>query len=113
MLSSVLRAAPVRSTTEPPDVLESTDVEETLAPLWRVICHDDPITTMDFVVEILRGIFRLTTARATELMYQVHYTGSALVGHWPEDVARRKVRRATSRARTAGFPLTFTVEKDD
>ena len=87
------------------------EVEETLAPLWRVVCHDDPVTTMDFVVEVLRSVFRVTAARAIELMYRVHYTGSAVVGHWPEEVARKKVTRATALARGKGFPLTFTVEE--
>lgn len=95
------------------EVEEEQEGREALAPLWRVVCHDDPITTMDFVVEILRSVFRQTQQRAVELMYRVHYTGSAVVGYYPEEVARRKVDRATSLARARKFPLTFTVEEDD
>lgn len=97
--------------TTSPEVEVEVDLEEKLAPLWRVVCHDDPVTTMDFVVEVLRGVFRVTKPRAVELMWRVHYTGSAVVGHWPESVARKKVGRATSRARGEGFPLTFSLEQ--
>lgn len=101
--------------TKDPDVERDTDAgeEETLAPLWRVICHDDPVTTMDFVVEVLTQVFRLPTARAFELMLRVHHTGSAVVGRWPEAVAKARAERAQAKARAAGFPLTFTVERDE
>lgn len=93
-------------------VEESTEIVERLAPLWRVICHDDPITTMDFVVQVLTQVFRVPLATATEIMLRVHYTGSAVVGLWPEEVARRKANRARAKARAASFPLAFTVEPD-
>ncbi len=94
-----------------PEILTEEETRERLSPLWRVICHDDPITTMDFVVEVLRSVFRISQARAVELMYRVHHTGSAVIGHWPEEAARRKVERATSLARGRGYPLTFTIEE--
>ena len=87
--------------------------KEELAPLFRVICHDDPVTTMDFVIEVLRGVFRIPHVRAVDLMMEVHTKGAALVGRYPESTAKSKVDRATSLARGRGFPLTFTVEPDD
>lgn len=97
-----------------PIVVEETDVEadESLAPLWRVVCHDDPVTTMDFVVTVLTRVFRQPVPRAVEVMYRVHFTGAALVGLWPEDVARSKVDRAHLMARAEGYPLTFSTEAD-
>lgn len=98
-----------------PTVTEETDVEaqDLLAPLWKVVCHDDPVTTMDFVVEVLTRVFRQPVPRAMDVMYRVHYTGAALVGLWPEEVARRKVARAHLMARASGFPLTFSIEEDE
>lgn len=89
------------------------EAEQRLGRLWRVICHDDPHTTMDFVVEVLMTVFRQPSPRAFELMLCVHHAGSALIGSWPESVARKKVARAQARARLDGFPLTFSVEVDD
>lgn len=97
------------------EVLEmpATEERERLGRLWRVICHDDPHTTMDFVVEVLMNVFRQPAPRAFELMLRVHHSGSALIGSWPESVARKKVARAQSTARLDGFPLTFSLEEDD
>ncbi len=90
-----------------------TIVDEQLAPLWKVICHDDPITTMDFVVDMLTKIFRQPLPRAMELMLRVHMAGSAVIGLWPESVARKKVNRAHAMARADQFPLTLSLEKDE
>ena len=100
-----------------PDVLvledQDTEIKERLAPLWKVICHDDPITTMDFVVEMLTKVFRLPLVQSMELMLRVHMQGSAVIGLWPESVARKKVNRAHAMARADQFPLTLSIEKDD
>jgi ATP-dependent Clp protease adaptor protein ClpS len=93
--------------------LVEPEVDQRLGRLWRVICHDDPHTTMDFVVEVLMTVFRQPSPRAFELMLCVHHAGSALIGSWPESVARKKVATAQARARLDGFPLTFSVEADD
>lgn len=89
------------------------EVREDLARLWRVICHDDPHTTMEFVVDVFTGVFRLPKRRAFELMLRVHDTGSAVIGLWPRSVAERKIERARALARAEGFPLTFSMEEDD
>lgn len=89
------------------------DIVESLERPWRVVCHDDPLTTMDFVVDVFRQVFRLPLARSVELMMRVHNQGSAVIGMWPKTVAERKVGRAHSMARAQGFPLTLTIEPDD
>lgn len=97
-----------------PDVDQESkeEIKESHAPLFKVICHDDPFTTMDFVIMIFRSVFRLTRPRAIELMFRVHYTGSAVVGLWPESVAKKKVERATALARAQEYPLTLTIEPE-
>ena len=94
-----------------PDVDTKEEIKETLAPLYRVICHDDPVTTMDFVIKIFRSVFRMTQPRAVEMMLRVHHAGAAVIGHYPKESAERKVKRATALARADKFPLTFTIEK--
>ena len=97
----------------PPEVVTVEEVREKLAPLYRVICHDDPVTTMEFVVQVLRGVFRQPEVRAVELMLRIHQTGAAVIACYPQGTAKQRVQRATSLARADGFPLTFTVELDD
>jgi len=38
--------------------------ETKLAPLYRVLIHNDDVTPMDFVVRVLEEIFKLDAARA-------------------------------------------------
>ena len=103
------RETPGTQIVEVPETVATAE----LANLWKVICHDDPHTTMNFVVDVLMKVFRQPAPRAMELMMRVHNTGSALVGLWPESVARKKVNLAHARARVEGYPLTFSVEEDD
>lgn len=106
-------AARLEAPVAPPAEATDAKVKAKVAPRWRVVCHDDPITTMEFVVEVLREVFGLTQARAYERMMRVHTSGAATVGTWSEDEARTRARKAIARARAAGFPLSFTVEPED
>lgn len=97
----------------PPQHETSTETTEKLAPLYRVICHDDPITTMEFVVGVLMKVFRLSQPRAIEVMLGVHTKGAAMVARYPKPLAESRVSRARTMARADGFPLIFSIEKDD
>ncbi len=88
------------------------EVRQRVAPLTRVVCHDDPRTTMEFVVGVMTSIFRLPAGRAQEVMLEVHQKGAGVVGLYPLTVAERKVRRATAQARANAFPLTLSIEED-
>ena len=69
--------------------------------------------TMEFVVKILTQVFYKSEAEAETLMLQVHHSDKAVVGIYSYDVATSKVRKATSMAREAGFPLRLTVEPEE
>ena len=77
---------------------------------YQVSMHNDDFTPMDFVVEILRGIFHKDEIEAVHLMMKVHESGSAAVGAYPRDIAVTKVQNATSRAREEGYPFRMTIE---
>ncbi len=82
-------------------------------PHWySVKIHNDDVTTMEFVVEILHTIFYKSMEDATQLMLQVHYNGSANIGLYSYDVATSKTQRAIDKARSEGFPLRITIEQN-
>ncbi len=87
-------------------------VAEELEPPYRVLIHNDDVTPMDFVVEVLRVIFELPFERAEAVMWSAHHTGVARVGVYPRDDAQRRVQHAHQRARLAGYPLQFTMEPE-
>jgi len=81
--------------------------------LWKVIAHDDPVTTMEFVVRIMVQIFKKPLILAEAIMWQVHTEGQSVVDVLPRGEAERRVGRATAAARLEGFPFRFTLEPED
>ncbi len=78
---------------------------------YYVIIHNDDVTTMDFVVMILREVFLYDNDSAVELMLQVHNSGKAIAGSYTYDIAHSKVKMATELAKANNFPLLLTVEQ--
>ena len=80
---------------------------------YKVIIHTDDFTTMEFVVEVLKTVFYLSTEKAEELMLQVHHANKAVVGIYTYDIAVSKANKAINMAREKGFPLRLTVEPEE
>ncbi|HLY08348.1 MAG TPA: ATP-dependent Clp protease adaptor ClpS [Planctomycetota bacterium] len=90
-----------------------TSTEPRLAPLYRVLIHNDDVTPMDFVVRVLGEIFRLSRARSMDVMFQAHFQGVAHVVTEPLERAEFHVDQARSLSRARKYPLTFSVERED
>lgn len=91
-------------------IIEETDTE--LESLYSVIIHNDDVTPMDFVVEVLKQIFFLGNDRAAEIMLMAHIKGSAYVQSLPRAEAEKRVQHAHQAAGMQSYPLTFTVERE-
>lgn len=78
---------------------------------YNVIMHNDDVTTMDFVVMVLKRIFRKSEADAETLMLRVHNEGSAIVGTYSKDIALSKADYTMNLAKQNGFPLKLTIEE--
>lgn len=91
-------------------IIESTETE--LEPMYSVIIHNDEVTPMDFVVEVLKQIFFLGNDRAAEIMLAAHIKGSAYVQTLSKAEAEKRVQHAHQAARTDGYPLTLTIEPE-
>jgi len=81
-------------------------------PMYRVLIHNDDVTPMDFVVQVLVDIFKKNLAEAGEIMFTAHETQVALVVVLPLEQAELRIDQAHSVARAAKFPLTFTSEPE-
>ncbi|MCB9138081.1 MAG: ATP-dependent Clp protease adaptor ClpS [Caldilineaceae bacterium] len=84
-----------------------------LEPRYRVIIHNDDVTTFEYVHHILKLIFRLSHEIADHIAWKTHREGAAVVVTRPRPEAERLVRTANQRARADGFPLTFTAEPEE
>jgi ATP-dependent Clp protease adaptor protein ClpS len=80
--------------------------------MFRVLLHNDDYTSMDFVVEILMGIFHKTQPQAEQIMLQIHEKGKAIVGVYTYEIAQMKVEQVRQRAKQNQFPLLATMEED-
>ena len=79
--------------------------EEELERPYRVIIHNDDVTTFEFVINILVVVFQLTFFRATRIAFETHNIGNAYVCTLP-------LEEAQFAARQQGFPLTFSIEPE-
>ncbi|ABA89500.1 ATP-dependent Clp protease, adaptor protein ClpS [Syntrophotalea carbinolica DSM 2380] len=80
-------------------------------PLFRVLMHNDDYTTMEFVVEVLQGVFHKSAAEAHRIMLNIHNEGTGQCGTFPHEIAETKVARVHQVARQAGFPLRCSLEE--
>lgn len=91
---------------------ENTKTRVRMPRPYHVIMHNDDVTTMEFVVEMLQQVFHKEEAEAVRLMYAVHRRGKAVVGSYSYDIAMTKAQAGMSMARAQGFPFRLTVESD-
>jgi ATP-dependent Clp protease adaptor protein ClpS len=78
---------------------------------YNVFLLNDDYTSMDFVVDILMGIFRRDAHSAHAIMIEVHQKGRGLCGVYPYEIAETKVHQVGSLARENGFPLKAIMEE--
>ena len=95
-----------------PEETEKEEERTDEGPLYRVIIHNDEITPMDFVIDILISIFELPAANASYIMYTAHLNGNAYVQTLPKPEAQRRINQAHFAARLKGYPLQFTMEPE-
>ena len=92
-------------------VLEKTRPKIQKPDLFRVMLHNDDYTTMQFVIEVLEGLFAKSPAEAFRIMMHVHTRGHGICGSYSYEVAETKVALAHDRAQGAGFPLRASMEE--
>jgi len=86
--------------------------EEELERPYRVIIHNDDVTTFEFVINILVTVFELSFRKAEHIAVETHYKGSCYVCTLPLNEAKQRVFKAQFAARQRGFPLTFSIEPE-
>lgn len=105
MLVPVAYAAGTITETEP-------ETKTRVAPRWKVILHNDDVTTFEFVTDLLIKLFHKSRSEALRLTNLVHHTGLAVVEITSRERAELYVEQVRSLARPRGFPLTATIEPE-
>ncbi len=81
--------------------------------LWKVILLNDDFTPRDFVVKVLKAVFRMNEAEANGVMLTAHRRGACVVAVFTKEVAETKAQQANDAGRRAGYPLVFTTEREE
>ena len=89
-----------------------TEEDTRTSPFWRVLLHNDDVTTFDFVIELLRTLFFKDADEAVRLTNEVHERGIAIVARTHRERAELYVDQVRSLARPRGFPLRATIEPE-
>ncbi|MEO1239766.1 MAG: ATP-dependent Clp protease adaptor ClpS [Pseudomonadota bacterium] len=90
-----------------------TKVKPERPKLWKVILLNDDFTPRDFVVAVLRRVFRMSEDEALGVMMTAHQKGACVVAVFTKEVAEDKAHLATEAGARRGYPLTFTTERED
>src|SRR5882672_2446120 len=82
-------------------------------PLWKVILLNDDFTPREFVVQVLKAVFRMNESQAYRVMMTAHQKGACVMGVYTRDVAETKAKEATEMGKSLGFQVTSTTEKEE
>ena len=80
--------------------------------LHKVILVNDDYTPREFVVQVLKAVFRMNADQAYRVMMTAHRRGACVIAVYTRDVAETKAKEATELGKSKGYPLFFTTEPE-
>ena len=81
--------------------------------LYKVILLNDDFTPREFVVDVLKAVFRMNESAAYAVMMTAHRKGACVIAVYTRDVAETKAKEATELGKAKGYPLYFTTEPEE
>jgi len=93
-------------------IKEKIEIRIKKPSMYMVIIHNDDYTSMEFVVQVLVGVFKKQVVEATKIMFDVHKKGSGTAGIYSYDVGITKINQAMNMCEESGFPLKLTLEEE-
>src|SRR3954470_20893180 len=81
--------------------------------LFKVILLNDDYTPREFVVLVLKAVFRMDESHAHKVMITAHRRGACVIAVYTRDVAETKAKEATELGKAKGYPLFFTTEPEE
>lgn len=81
--------------------------------LFKVILLNDDYTPREFVVLVLKAVFRIDESGAYKVMMTAHRRGACVIAVYTRDVAETKAKEGTELGKAKGYPLFFTTEPEE
>lgn len=79
---------------------------------YNVVMLNDDYTPIDWVISLLKEIFKHSDTGAEELTLKIHNDGAAVVGTYSYEIAEQKALETVNISRTKGFPLQVKLEEE-
>ena len=80
--------------------------------MYKVLMLNDDYTPMEYVVKLLREVFRKSENDAINIMLMVHKKGSGICGIFTKEIAETKVETVLRMAQSDQHPLKCIMELD-
>jgi len=104
----------IKTMTTETEVIERIEEVVKLQPpkMYKVLLHNDDVTTFDFVILVLCQIFYKSMPDAIEITKNIHLNQYGIAGApFTREIAEEKTHETIRFARANGFPLTATFEE--
>jgi ATP-dependent Clp protease adaptor protein ClpS len=79
---------------------------------YHVIMLNDDKTPIEWVISILKQIYKHNDVTAESLTMEIHNDGSAVVGTYKYEIAEQKGIETVNISRSHGFPLQVKIEEE-
>ncbi len=94
-----------------PETITKPKIEQ--PRLYKVVLLNDDYTPREFVVQVLKAVFRTNEDQAYRIMMTAHQKGVCVVATYTRDVAESKATQGTDMGREKGHPLSFSTEPEE
>jgi len=91
---------------------EKITVTEKEPSKYKIIFLNDDTTPMEFVIELLIGIYNYTEENAIKITEKIHNEGSGIVGIYSHEVAEQKSIETLDLVKRNGFQLQVKLEEE-
>ena len=94
------------------DLATKEKVEAKKPKLYKVILLNDDYTPMEYVVRLLKIVFKKSESEAVNIMLMVHKKGSGICGIFTKEIAETKVETVLRMAKSDQHPLKCIMEQE-
>jgi len=100
------------------DIIEDIKIDEKIKKearepsKYKIVMLNDDTTPMEWVVDVLKGIYNHSQETAESITLQIHNEGSAIVGIYTYEIAEQKSVETINTSRDQGFPLQVKLEQE-
>ena len=79
---------------------------------YKVLLHNAPSLSQEFVVALLQEVFHKSSAEAGQVLLHLHQGGQGVAGVYPYEVAEMKLKSVELAARENKVPLRVSMEPE-